>query len=323
MEPVRLGTTGLKVSPICLGMMSFGDPAWRDWVLPEPEAEPIVRAAVEAGITFFDTADMYSLGVSEEITGRLLRSLFGRREEYVIASKVFMPVGDGPNDSGLSRGHIMDAVDASLRRLGVDHIDLYQIHRWDPDTPIEETMEALHDLVRVGKVRYLGASSMHAWRFAKAQRVAAVNGWTPFVTMQNHYNLLYREEEREMIPQCIDMGVGVLPWSPLARGKLARPADATSGSTREGSDHLHEKLYGDANREIVDAVGTVADELGATRAQVALAWVMQRPGVTAPLVGTTKPRHLDDALAAVELTLDDEHVERLERGYTARPVIGI
>jgi 1-deoxyxylulose-5-phosphate synthase len=322
-EPVRLGTTGLKVSPVCLGMMSFGDPTWRDWVLPEDEAEPIVRAAVEAGITFFDTADMYSLGASEEITGRLLRSFFSRREDYVIATKVFMPMGQGPNDRGLSRGHILDAVDASLRRLGVDHIDLYQIHRYDNETPIEETMEALHDCVRAGKVRYLGASSMYAWRFAKAQHVARMNGWTPFVTMQNHYNLLYREEEREMIPQCIDMGVGVLPWSPLARGKLARPAGLEETSARAGSDHLHEKLYGGANREIIDAVGVVAEELGVPRAQVALAWVMQRPGVTAPLVGTTKMKHLEDAVGAVGIELSEDQIASLERGYRARPVIGL
>lgn len=323
MEPVRLGTTGLKVSPVCLGMMSFGDSTWRDWVLDEDKSEPLIRAAIEAGITFFDTADMYSLGRSEEITGKMLRKYFVRREDYVIATKVFMPMGDGPNDRGLSRGHIMDGVDASLRRLGVEHIDLYQIHRYDPVTPIEETMEALDDCVRAGKVRYLGASSMFAWQFAKAQHTARVNGWTQFVTMQNHYNLLYREEEREMIPQCVDMGVGVLPWSPLARGKLARPAEAVSGSTRARSDHLHEKLYGAANREIIDAVGEVAGELGVSRAEVGLAWIMQRAGVTAPVIGTTKMQHLEDAVGATKVTLSEDQVRRLEEGYTARPVLGL
>lgn len=323
MEPVRLGTTGLRVSPICLGMMSFGDPGWRDWVLDEAAADPIVKAAVEAGITFFDTADMYSLGASEEVTGTLLRRYFSRREDYVIATKVFMPVGDGPNDRGLSRGHIMDAVDASLRRLGTDHIDLYQIHRFDRHTPLEETMQALDDCVRAGKVRYLGASSMYAWQFAKAQHVARSNGWATFVTMQNHYNLLYREEEREMIPQCIDMGVGILPWSPLARGKLARPADESEASTRAGSDHLHDKLYGGANRAIIDAVGEVAEEIGAPRAQVALAWVLQRPGVTAPIVGTTKMRHLEDAVGATTIELTEDQMQRLEAGYVDRPVLGL
>ena len=217
MDYVRLGSTGLKVSRVCLGMMSYGDPGWREWVLPEEDSLPFVQRAAEAGITFFDTADMYSLGVSEEVTGRLLGTVFDRREDYVLATKVNFPMSDRPNDGGLSRGHIMDAVDNSLRRLGTDHIDLYQIHRWDDETPIEETMQALHDCVRAGKVRYLGASSMHAWQFAKAQHVAERNGWTPFVSMQNHYNLLYREEEREMIPLCRDQGVGVIPWSPLAR----------------------------------------------------------------------------------------------------------
>lgn len=322
MEPVRLGTTGLKVSPVCLGMMSFGDPAWRNWVLDEQGSEPLIRAAVEAGITFFDTADVYSLGRSEEITGRMLRKYFTHREDYVIATKVFMPMGDGPNDRGLSRNHILDSVDMSLRRLGVDHIDLYQIHRYDLETPIEETMEALHDCVRVGKVRYLGASSMDAWQFAKAQYTARANSWTAFVTMQDHYNLLYREEEREMIPQCVDMGVGVLPWSPLARGKLARPADAAAESTRAGSDHLHESLYGSANRTIIDAVGDVAEEIGVSRAQVSLAWIMQRAGVTAPVVGTTRLQHLVDAVGATSVTLSGDHVRRLEDGYVVRPVLG-
>ena len=322
MEPVRLGATGLKVSPVCLGMMSFGDPSWRDWVLDEQESEPLIRAAVEAGITFFDTADAYSLGRSEEITGQMLRKYFTRREDYVVATKVFSPMGDGPNDRGLSRNHILDSIDTSLQRLGVDHIDLYQVHRYDRETPIEETMEALHDCVRAGKVRYLGASSMDAWQFAKAQYVARTNGWTAFVTMQNHYNLLYREEEREMVPQCVDMGVGVLPWSPLARGKLARPADEAAESIRSGSDHLHETLYGSANRAIIDAVGDVAEEIGVSRAQVSLAWIMQCSGVTAPIVGTTRLLHLADAVCATSITLSEDQVQRLEAGYVARPVLG-
>lgn len=322
MEHVRLGSTGLKVSRICLGMMSYGDPAWRDWVLPLEKARPILTHAVEAGITFFDTADMYSLGVSEEVTGTLLRELFARREDYVVATKVFHAMGEGPNDAGLSRGHILDSVDASLRRLGTDHIDLYQIHRFDPDTPIEETMQALHDCVRAGKVRYLGASSMRAWEFAKAQHVATVNGWTPFVMMQNHYNLLYREEEREMNPQCRDMGVGLLPWSPLARGRLARPPEEATASTRGGSDSFAPVLYDDSPRAILDAVGAVAEEIGVSRAQVALAWLASRPGVTAPIIGATKVNHIDDAVAAVGLTLDDDQVARLEGPYTPRPVLG-
>ena len=322
MEHVRLGSTGLKVSRICLGMMSYGDPAWRDWVLPLEKARPILTHAVEAGITFFDTADMYSLGVSEEVTGTLLAELFPRREDYVVATKVFHAMGEGPNDAGLSRGHIMDSVDASLRRLGTDHIDLYQIHRFDHDTPVEETMQALHDCVRAGKVRYLGASSMHAWQFAKLQHVAAANGWTPFVTMQNHHNLLYREEEREMNPQCRDMGVGLLPWSPLARGRLARPPEEAEATPRGASETISPALYDDSPRAIIDAVGEVASELGVSRAQVALAWLMGRPGITAPIVGATRTAHLDDAVAATSLTLTEDQVARLEAPYTPRPVLG-
>ncbi|AXV07525.1 L-fuco-beta-pyranose dehydrogenase [Euzebya pacifica] len=240
-------------------MMSYGDPGWREWVLPEEDSLPFVQRAAEAGITFFDTADMYSLGVSEEVTGRLLGTVFDRREDYVLATKVNFPMSDRPNDGGLSRGHIMDAIDNSLRRLGTDHIDLYQIHRWDDETPIEETMQALHDCVRAGKVRYLGASSMHAWQFAKAQHVAERNGWTPFVSMQNHYNLLYREEEREMIPLCRDQGVGVIPWSPLARGLLARPRAEATATSRGAADTISPTLYADASRAVIDAVGTVAE----------------------------------------------------------------
>jgi 1-deoxyxylulose-5-phosphate synthase len=322
MDYVRLGSTGLRVSRICLGMMSYGDPGWRDWVLPHDGGLPLVRAAAEAGITFFDTADMYSLGVSEEVTGRMLAEVFDRREDYVLATKVRFPLGDGPNDGGLSRGHVMDAVDASLQRLGVDHIDLYQIHRWDEDTPIEETMEALHDCVRAGKVRYLGASSMHAWQFAKAQATARENAWTPFATMQNHHNLLYREEEREMNPMCVDMGVGTLPWSPLARGILARPAGDDS-TTRSASDTFTRELYGGEQQPaILAALEQVAARHGVSRATVALAWLLTRPGVTAPIIGVTKAGHLEDAVAATDLHLTAEDIAALEAPYRPRPVLG-
>ena len=322
MEQVRLGGTGLRVSQICLGMMSYGDPGWRDWVLEERDAEPFVRAAVEAGITFFDTADVYSQGVSEELTGRLLKKYFPRREEYVLATKVRGPMGSGPNDAGLSRKHILDGVDASLRRLDVDHIDLYQIHRWDYGVPIEETMEALHDCVRAGKVRYLGASSMHAWQFAKAQRVAALHGWTPFVSMQPHYNLLYREEEREMLPQCLDMGVGVIPWSPLARGRLARPPEEATTTARAQQDSFSEILYDEAETSILEAVGKIASNHGVSRAQVALAWMLSKEAVTAPIVGATKLSHLEDAVSSTSVELSAEEIEQLEEPYRPRPVLG-
>lgn len=324
MQYARLGDSGLKVSRICLGMMSYGDPGWRDWVLDEAAAQPFVRRAAEGGITFFDTADMYSLGVSEEVTGRLLRQTFARREDYVLATKVRFPMGGGPNDGGLSRGHILSAIDASLRRLGVDHVDLYQIHRWDPDTPVAETMEALHDCVRAGKVRYLGASSMYAWQFSKAQHTADLGGWTRFVSMQNHYNLLYREEEREMIPQCEDMGVGIIPWSPLARGMLAgtRTRSGERRTARAGSDTFTDRLYDDADFDVVDRVVEVAGRRGATPAQVALAWLLHKPAVTAPIVGATKLAHLDDAIAAVDVELSDAEIVRLEDGYRPHPIRG-
>ena len=323
MEYVRLGQTGLKVSRIAMGMMSFGDTAWRDWVLSEDEGEPLVREAASAGINFFDTADMYSLGASEEITGRLLQRIFSRREDYVLATKVRFGVGDGPNDRGLSRGHVLDGVEASLRRLGVDHIDLYQIHRWDNSTPIEETMEALHDCVRAGKVRYLGASSMPAWKFAKAQFTADLGGWTRFVTMQNHYNLLYREEEREMVAQCLDMGIGMLPWSPLARGLLARPASERKGTARGASDEFTPQWYenDEATNAVIDAVGEMAKSREISRAQVAMAWLLSKPAVTAPIVGMTKVAHLDDAVAAVGVRLTDEEIARLEAPYEIRPIV--
>ena len=324
MEYVRLGASGLKVSRICLGMMSYGDPASRKWMLPEDVAEPIVRQAVEAGLTFFDTADMYSDGVSEEITGRLLAKLFPRRDDYVLATKVYFPMGSGPNDQGLSRKHVLAGIDASLARLGTDHVDLYQIHRWDYQTPIEETMEALHDVVRAGKARYIGASSMYAWQFAKAQHTAQAAGWTRFVSMQNHYNLVYREEEREMIPLCLDQGVGVIPWSPLARGLLAgtRERGGERHTVRAGSDPLADAMYDDADFDVVDVVRAVAGERGVPPAQIALAWLLGRPAVTAPIVGATRLRHLDDAVAAVEMTLSEEEVARLEAPYRPHPVIG-
>ncbi len=320
MRYVRLGTSGLRVSRVCLGMMSYGDPAIRPWALDEEAARPIVRRAVEAGITFFDTADVYSAGVSEQITGRLLAELFGRREDYVLATKVCMPMGEGPNDRGLSRKHIMDGIDASLRRLGTDYVDLYQIHRWDYDTPIEETMEALHDVVKAGKTRYIGASSMYAWQFAKAQQIAP----TPFVSMQNHYNLVYREEEREMNPLCLDQGVGLIPWSPLARGLLAggRDRGGVRTTTRGGNDAYADSLYSEDDFDVVDAVRAVAAERGLPPAQIALAWLLGRPGVTAPIVGATKLAHMDDAIAAEQVELDDKEIERVEAPYRPHPVRG-
>jgi aryl-alcohol dehydrogenase-like predicted oxidoreductase len=306
-------------------MMSYGSQAERAWHLDEAAAEPIVKAAVDGGVTFFDTADMYSDGLTEQITGRLLGRLFGHREDYVLATKVYFPMGPGPNDRGLARKHVLSAIDASLRRLGTDYVDLYQIHRWDYETPIEETMAALHDVVRAGKARYLGASSMFAWQFAKAQHVATTHGWTPFVAMQNHYNLIYREEEREMIPQCVDQGVGVIPWSPLARGVLAgnRSRDGEKRTTRSETDQFTDYLYSQpTDFDVVDAVGDVAADRGVPSAQIALAWLLAKRGVTAPIVGATKPGHMEDALAAEALDLTDEEIKRLEAPYVAHPVLG-
>ena len=324
MRYVRLGSSGLKVSRIALGMMSYGSQTERRWHLREDEAEPIVRWAVDAGVTFFDTADTYSDGETEEVTGRLLGKLFRRRDDYVLATKVYFPMGPGPNDRGLSRKHILAAVDDSLRRLGTDHVDLYQIHRWDDETPIEETMEALHDVVRAGKARYLGASSMYAWQFAKAQHTAAAAGWTRFVSMQNHYNLVYREEEREMIPLLLDQGVGCIPWSPLARGLLAGNRERGGGqrTVRAGSDPLADSMYVDDDFDVVDVVRAVAADRGLPPAQVALAWLLGKPAVTAPIVGATRPGHLDDAVAAVEVTLEADEVARLEAPYRPHPVAG-
>jgi 1-deoxyxylulose-5-phosphate synthase len=323
MEYVPLGSSALKVSRICLGMMSYGDPGSRAWMLPEEAAEPIVRQAAEAGVTFFDTADMYSNGLSEEITGRLLGKLFARRSDYVLATKVYFPMGPGPDDGGLSRKHILAAIDASLGRLGTDYVDLYQIHRWDDETPIEETMAALDDVVQAGKARYIGASSMHAWQFAKAQSAAREAGWTTFVSMQNHYNLVYREEEREMIPLCLDEGVGIIPWSPLARGLLAgnRERGGKRTTVRAASDPVAE-MYEDSDFDVVDVVREVAEERGVSPARIALAWLLGKPAVTAPIVGATKLRHLDDAIAATEVALSEEEVARLEAPYRPHAILG-
>ncbi|MGA8724732.1 MAG: aldo/keto reductase [Acidimicrobiales bacterium] len=323
MHYVNLGRTGLRVSRVCLGMMSFGNDSDRPWVLDEDHGEPIIRAAVEGGITFFDTADTYSKGASEVATGRLLPKFLGR-DEMVVATKVFMPMTPGENGGGLSRKHILSAIDASLARLDMDYVDLYQIHRWDPRTPIEETMEALHDVVRMGKARYIGASSMFAWQFAQAQHVADLQHWTRFVSMQPHYNLLYREQEREMIPYCIDQGVGVIPWSPLARGVLAgnRTRDGEKLTARSDTDGFADYLYAQpTDFDVVERVTEVASGLGVPPAQVALAWLFRKPGVTAPIIGATKPEHVADALAAEQLDLGDEEIARLEELYVPHPVV--
>ncbi len=324
MDYVNLGSSGLRVSRICLGMMSYGNDSDRAWALDEAAAEPIVRAAVDGGVTFFDTADTYSAGASEVATGRILSKLL-TRDELVVATKVFMPMTPGENGGGLSRKHILSAIDASLQRLDMDYVDLYQIHRWDPRTPIEETMEALHEIVSAGKARYIGASSMFAWQLAKAQYTAERNGWTKFVSMQPHYNLIYREEEREMIPLCLDQGLGVIPWSPLARGVLAgnRTREGTRNTTRSDSDPFTDYLYSQpTDFDVVERVGELAAERGVPAAQIALAWLLHKPGVTAPIVGATKLGHLEDALAAEQLTLPDEEIARLEEPYAPHPVLG-
>ena len=322
MEYIRLGATGLEVSRVCLGCMSFGDPqrGSHGWSLDEAATRPFLRKALDLGITFWDTANVYSDGSSEEIVGGWLKQ-FARREDVVLATKVHGRMRPGPNGAGLSRKAILAEIDASLTRLGTDYVDLYQIHRWDPHVAIEETLEALHDVVKAGKARYLGASSMAAWQFAQALYLADLHGWTRFVSMQNHYNLLYREEEREMLPLCLDEGIGVIPWSPLARGKLTRDWDETTA--RSETDAFGKTLYHDEDRAIVEAVARIAEERGAPRAQVALAWLAGRPGVTAPIVGVTKPHHLDDALAGVALTLTDDEVSALEKPYTVRDVTAI
>ena len=321
MQYTTLGTTGMTVSRICLGCMSYGDPKWRPWVLDEQAAQPFFRAAIDAGINFFDTADMYSLGMSEEVTGRALRSM-GNLEEIVLATKVFNAMSDGPNMRGLSRKHIVQACEASLRRLGVEAIDLYQIHRFDASTPIDETLAALQLLVQQGKVRYLGASSGYAWQLMQALSISERNGWARFVSMQPQYNLLYREEEREMLPLCREMGVGVIPWSPIARGALARPLDKRKGATtRSDNDPYADRLYANADWTIVDAVERIARDRGVSMAQIALAWLLSKRDVTAPIIGATKPNHLGDAVAALDLVLTAEEIEALEAPYTPQLVM--
>ncbi|WP_165855517.1 aldo/keto reductase [Marinobacter sp. JSM 1782161] len=323
MDYRRLGSTGMKVSPLCLGTMTYGSPTWREWVLDEQASRPFIKKALDAGINFFDTANMYSLGESERVVGKALLD-YARREDFVLATKVYFPMGDGPNDRGLSRKHIMASIDASLARMGTDYVDLLQIHRWDYDTPIEETMEALHDVVKAGKARYIGASSMYAWQFAKAQFTAERHGWTTFATMQPMYNLIYREEEREMFPLCADQGVGVIPWSPLARGVLA--GRTTQG---EGGDSLRSRtdentvkwqLGGDIDTPVIESLRAVAEQRGAPMAQIALAWVASNPVVSAPIIGASKERHLDDAIAALDITLSDEEKAVLESGYVPHAV---
>ncbi len=321
MRYIKLGSTGLDVSPVCLGCMSYGiaDRGNHSWTLDEEQSRPFIQRAVEAGINFFDTANVYSDGTSEEIVGRALAD-FAKREEVVLATKVHGAMRRHPNGGGLSRKEIMFEIDASLRRLGTDYVDLYQIHRWDRHTPIEETMQALHDVVKAGKALYLGASSMWAWQFAKGQQVAEQHGWTKFVTMQNHYNLVYREEEREMMPLCLDQGVASIPWSPLARGMLTR--DVSESTDRKETDEFGKTLYGTADTAIFDQVAVIAAERGVSRAQIALAWVAKHPAVAAPIVGATKPHHLDDAIASLDLVLTADEIASLESPYTPQPISG-
>jgi 1-deoxyxylulose-5-phosphate synthase len=328
MEYVNLGATGTKVSRLCLGMMTYGSSKWREWVLEEDAARPLIRRAVEAGINFFDTADMYSLGASEEITGRALKEFTGSRENVVIATKVFNPMSDEPNDRGLSRKHILTAIDKSLKRLGVDYVDLYQIHRFDPQTPIEETVEALSDVVRAGKALYLGASSMYAWQFLKMLQTQREYGLARFVTMQNHYNLVYREEEREMIPLCFSEGIGLIPWSPLARGFLAGNRKANEDkkqgeTTRARTDEFaHSLYYRESDFTVVDRLTEIAQARGVKNAQIALAWILARPGVTAPIIGASKPYQLEDALTAMSIQLTVDEIARLEEAYEPHPILG-
>lgn len=324
MQYMNLGKSGLKVSRICLGMMTYGSSQWRDWVLDEEDSRPFIRRALELGVNFFDTADMYSMGVSEEVTGRALKD-FARRDEVVIATKVYHPMGDKPNQGGLSRKHIHHSIDDSLRRLGTDYVDLYQIHRWDAETPIEETLEALHDVVKAGKALYIGASSMYAWQLAKALYTADLHGWTRFVSMQNHYNLVYREEEREMIPLCIDQGLGVIPWSPLARGFLAgnRTRDKSGETTRSKSDRFaHSMYYQDTDFETLDRVMELAKGRGVSPAQIALAWMLHKPGITSPIIGASKMYQLEEAVAALDIQLSAEDMAYLEASYQPHPILG-
>ena len=325
MDTVNLGATGTRVSRLCLGMMTYGAKSWRDWVLEEDDARPLIKQALDAGITFFDTADVYSLGVSEEITGRVLRHFGVKRDEVVVATKVFNPMGKDPNLRGLSRKHIMHAIDDSLRRLGMDYVDLYQIHRFDPTTPIEETLEALTDVVKAGKALHIGASSMYAWQFAKMLATSDRLGLSRFVTMQNHYNLVYREEEREMIPLCREEGIGLIPWSPLARGFLAgnrRRQDKGETTRAKSDDFAHRMYYSDDDFRVVDRVTEIAEKRGVPNAQVALAWLLAQPGVTAPIIGASKPKHLEDAVKALSLKLEPDELAALAEPYRPHPVLG-
>jgi 1-deoxyxylulose-5-phosphate synthase len=321
MEYTNLGSTGTRVSRLCLGCMTYGSKKWREWVLDEEQGRPFIQRALELGFNFFDTADMYSLGRSEEVLGRALKDFGPSRDKVVIATKVFFPMGDDPNQKGLSRKHILHAIDDSLRRLGTDYVDLYQIHRFDYDTRIEETLEALHDVVKAGKARYIGASSMFAWQFARMLYTSDRHHWTRFATMQDHYNLVYREEEREMVPLCLEEGVGLLPWSPLARGLLA--GNRKAGTERSKQDDYAQKLYTrEADDRVVDAVQDLAKERRVPPAQIALAWLLHKPGVTAPIIGASKPNHLEDAVAALSIKLSKAEIERLEAVYVPHPVLG-
>jgi 1-deoxyxylulose-5-phosphate synthase len=325
MQYINLGNTGMKVSRLCLGMMSYGSKIWRTWILEEEESKPFIRRALDAGINFFDTADVYSLGDSERVTGNILKEFGVRRENIVVATKVNGQMSDDINDKGLSRKHILDSIDKSLQRLQMDYVDVYQIHRWDYETPIEETMEALNDIVRSGKARYIGASSMFAWQFSKAQHIAEKHGWTKFISMQNHYNLAYREEEREMIPLCRDQGIGLIPWSPMARGFFAGDRKRGGGgeTERANSDPFANNLYfREEDFAVADRAAEVARERGVTASQIALAWVLNKPHIHSPIVGATKMDHLDQAIAALDLRLSDDEVKRLEEPYKPHPVLG-
>ena len=324
MQYAHLGTSGLVVSRVCLGTMTYGTPQWRPWVLDEEASRPFIRRAVELGVNFFDTADMYSKGVSEEVLGRALRD-FSRRGDVILATKVYFPMGPGQNDRGLSRVHILRSIDDSLRRLATDYVDLYQIHRWDPETPIEETLEALHDVVKAGKARYIGASSMYAWQFAKALYLADLHGWTRFMSMQNHYNLVYREEEREMLPLCRDQGIGVIPWSPLARGFLAgnRSREEWGETIRAKTDDFaHNLYYQDSDFAVASQAAALAKARGVSPAQIALAWLLHKPGVTAPIIGASKMPQLEESVGALEIRLSQEEIASLEQPYRPHPVLG-
>ncbi|MBC7877340.1 MAG: aldo/keto reductase [Anaerolineales bacterium] len=325
MQYVNLGKTGLKVSRLCLGMMTYGSKKWREWVLEEKEAKPFVKHALDKGINFFDTADVYSVGESERVTGNLLKDIGVKRENVVVATKVFNPMSDEVNDRGLSRKHILDSIDNSLKRLQMDHVDLYQIHRWDNNTPIEETMEALNDIVRSGKARYIGASSMYAWQFMKALHTSELNGWAKFISMQNHYNLVYREEEREMIPLCIDQGIGLIPWSPMARGFFAgnRKRGGGGETTRANSDPFANEMYfREDDFTVADRAAEVAKERNITASQIALAWVLNKPHIASPIIGSSKIEHLDQAIAALDIKLLEDEIKRLEEPYQPHPILG-